>query len=63
MPPPCGQNWRKPADRITDRAHRYRAQQCIPAGPRRCEICASSRFLTVDHRDGDEHNDAPGNLR
>ena len=26
-------------------------------------MCGSTRFLVADHRDGDEHNDAPGNLR
>lgn len=59
----CGGNWRKQAEQITDRAHRYRAQQCIPPGSRRCEECGSTRFLVVDHRDGDEWNDAPRNLR
>jgi len=59
----CGENWRKPQHTITDRAHRYRAQQCAPPSPRRCELCGSARFLVVDHCDGDEWNDAPGNLR
>jgi len=57
---PCGDHRKQD---ITDRAHRYRAQQCAPKGRRRCEICGSTRFLTVDHRDGDEHNDRPSNLR
>ncbi len=61
--PACGLRWRKRGEQITDRAHRYRAQQCIPRGPRRCALCGSRRFLVIDHRDGDEHNDAPGNLR
>jgi hypothetical protein len=26
-------------------------------------VCGSTRFLVVDHRDGDKHNDQPGNLR
>ena len=59
----CAQGWRKPAGAISDRAHRYRAQACIPPGPRRCELCGSTRFLVVDHRDGDEHHDSPSNLR
>lgn len=63
MAPACGRDWRKPADVITDRAHRYRAQQCIPPGPRRCALCGSTRFLVVDHRDGNEWNDTPSNLR
>jgi len=62
-PPRCGDGWRKPAKEITDRAHRYRAQHCIPAGPKQCALCGSTRFLTVDHIDGDEHNDSPSNLR
>lgn len=57
----CGARWR--GGPVTDRAHRYRAQACAPPGPRRCALCGSTRFLTVDHRDGDEHNDARGNLR
>lgn len=59
----CGERWRKPAGEISDRAHRYRAQRCIPPGPTRCALCGSSRFLVVDHRDGNEENDAPANLR
>ena len=35
----------------------------LTPGPRRCEVCGSTRFLCVDHRDGDEQNDAPDNLR
>lgn len=62
-PPRCGHGWRKPGDQISDRAHRYRAQDCIPAGPKRCALCGSTRFLTVDHIDGDESNDSPSNLR
>lgn len=61
--PECGEHWRKPREAITDRAHRYRAQQCVPPGPRRCELCGSTRFLVVDHRDADERNDSPENLR
>ena len=62
-PPECGEHWRKPGHQISDRAHRYRAQRCIPACPKRCALCASTRFLTVDHIDGDESNDSPPNLR
>lgn len=47
---------------VTDRAQRYRAQGNV-LGPRRCELCGSQRFLVVDHRDGDEWNDRPSNLR
>ncbi|MGH9343549.1 MAG: HNH endonuclease signature motif containing protein [Terriglobia bacterium] len=35
----------------------------MPSGPRRCELCGSTRFLVVDHRDSDEGNDSPSNLR
>jgi len=61
----CGARNRKPVSAITDRAKRYRANtpECRPPGPRRCELCGSPRFLVVDHRDGDETNGAPGNLR
>lgn len=50
---------------VTDRAHRYRANQpgTRPRGPKRCALCKSSRNVLVDHKDGNEHNDAPGNLR
>ncbi len=62
-PAVCVASWKKASNQISDRAHRYRAQQCVPPGPRRCAVCGSTRFLVVDHRDGDEWNDAPGNLR
>jgi hypothetical protein len=58
----CGK-WRKPTTAITDRAKRYRAQQCVPPGPKRCALCNGTRNLVVDHRDGDESNGRPGNLR
>lgn len=66
---PCG--GRKPADEVTDRALRYRAnsEQCRPAGPRRCAWCGlrdktnSARPLVeVAHIDGDETNTTPENL-
>jgi len=59
----CAPRWRKPTRAVTDRALRYRAQQCVPPGPRRCELCSSTRFLVVDHRDGEERNNARRNLR
>lgn len=61
----CGARNRKPVSAITDRAKRYRANtpECRPNSPRRCELCGSRRFLVVDHRDGDESNGSPGNLR
>src|SRR5438093_1271953 len=40
-----------------------RARQWVPPGPRRCALCGSTRFLVVDHIEGDEWNDAPENLR
>jgi hypothetical protein len=63
VPPGCDSAFRKPGGQITDRAHRYRAQRRIPAGPRRCALCASTRFLVVDHIDSNESNDEPDNLR
>jgi 5-methylcytosine-specific restriction endonuclease McrA len=53
----------KPSRDVTRRAHRYRARRRIPAGPRLCALCGSKRFLVVDHKDNDETNDDPGNLR
>ncbi len=50
---------------VSDRAKRYRANQaaCRPSGARECALCKSSRFLTIDHKDGDESNGAKSNLR
>ena len=61
----CGAFWRKPAHQITDRAKRYRANtpECCPALPRICALCGSTRFVVIDHIDGDESNGAPRNLR
>jgi transposase-like protein len=72
-----GSNRRNPCanilkSRVSDRAKRYRAHQpaCIPSGPKRCQAvlengarCNSTRFLTIDHKDGDESNGARSNLR
>jgi hypothetical protein len=59
---PCA-NIRKA--RVSDRAQRYRAHQpaCLPTGPKQCALCDSKRFLTVDHKDGNESNGAKSNLR
>lgn len=67
---PCG--GRKPADQITDRALRYRAnsEECQPDGPLRCMWCGASEHLKansravleVGHIDGDETNTRPDNL-
>ncbi|HEV2381611.1 MAG TPA: HNH endonuclease signature motif containing protein, partial [Terriglobia bacterium] len=61
----CGGSWRKPTDQISDRAKRYRAQhaECRPPGPAKCALCGSTRFLVIDHKDGDESNGDPDNLR
>ena len=61
----CGTSWRKPTDQISDRAKRYRAHQteCRPPGPAECALCGSTRFLVIDHIDGDESNGEPENLR
>lgn len=57
---PCAVTLKEP---VTDRA-RYRANQpaCQPAGPKKCARCASTRFLTIDHKDGNESNGAKSNL-
>lgn len=59
---PCA-NIRKA--RVTDRAQRYRAHQpaCLPTGPKQCALCDSKRFLTIDHKDGNESNGTKANLR
>ena len=51
--------------KVSDRAKRYRVNQatCHPSGSRECAICGSTRFLTIDHKDGDESNGAKSNLR
>ncbi len=59
---PCAMTLKEP---VTDRARRYRANQpgCLPSGSKKCARCNSTRFLTVDHKDGDESNGAKSNLR
>ncbi len=61
----CGASTRKPVNEITDRAKRYRAHQpeCRPPGPAKCALCGSSRFVVIDHKDSDESNGSPENLR
>lgn len=53
---------RKPVAEISDRAKRYRAHKAI-RGRKVCRICGSRRFLVPDHKDGDESNNRPSNLR
>lgn len=59
---PCAVTVKEP---VTDRAKRYRANQegCLPSGKKACALCKSTRFLTVDHKDGDESNGEKSNLR
>jgi len=66
-PEPCG--GRKPADQITDRALRYRAnsEECRPEGPARCIWCGTrlggfGQPQQVAHIDGNETNTNPENL-
>ena len=61
----CGNLWRKPTDQITDRAKKCRAHhpECDPPGPPECALCGSTRFLVIDHIDGDESDGEPENLR
>jgi len=49
---------------VTDRAHRYRAANAMDK-PKSdgCALCKSKRNLRIDHKDGDETNDASSNLR
>jgi len=56
---PC--RFRKPVSEITDRAARYRARACPPAGRRVCFACGSQATL-IHHIDGDESNGSQENL-
>lgn len=47
---------------VTDRAHRYRANQDVPEGPRVCLFCGATEDLGVDHLDGYEEHGEPENL-
>jgi hypothetical protein len=61
-PEPCG--GRKPAELVTDRALRYRAnsEECKPGGPKKCMWCGTGPKVEVAHIDGDETNTNPANL-
>lgn len=61
-PEPCG--GRKPAESVTDRALRYRAnsEECKPSGPKKCMWCGTGPKVEVAHIDGDETNTNPANL-
>lgn len=63
-PAVCGSGWRKPADTLTDRAARYRANspECRPPEPRICVFCGSARNVEVHHLDGEELSTEPQNL-
>ncbi len=54
-------NPRKPVDRITDRAKRYRAQNEV-SGPKKCVFCGSKKDIQVLHLSGDESDGAKKNL-
>lgn len=62
VPNPCSPSGRKPVDLITDRAKRYRANQCPPPGPRQCAYCGARRNVEVEHVSGDEADSSPANL-
>ena len=60
---PCEPAGRKEVEYLTDRAKRYRANQCPPEGPPVCAYCgASGRDIMIDHIDGNEANSEPRNL-
>jgi len=50
-----------PADSLTDRAKRYRAQNAV-LGPKECVLCGATGRLDVMHLDGNESNGEPRNL-
>ena len=47
---------------ITDRAHRYRANQLAPVAGKVCLLCGSTSFLVPDHWDGLPDHTTPDNL-
>lgn len=54
---------RNPQKAITDRAHRYRANNLMPAGPKVCALCGKKSGLMVDHKDGHPDHTTRGNLQ
>jgi hypothetical protein len=63
IPNPTRPNGRTPANLVTDRALRYRANASAPEAPAVCVYCgATGGKLDVEHIDGFEENDAPENL-
>ncbi len=50
------------ANPITDRAHRYRANELMPTAGESCLFCGSKRFLVPDHWDGHPDHTNPENL-
>lgn len=53
----------QPAELITDRAKRYRAQKTPPDPPKRCAYCGTSKNILIDHKDGNEANGRRSNLQ
>jgi len=49
--------------KVTDRAHRYRANRLAPLGSKVCALCGSRQNLTVDHKDGHPDHTTRSNLR
>ena len=47
---------------VTDRAHRYRANQLAPVAGKVCLFCGSTQFLVPDHWDGHPDHTTPDNL-
>lgn len=52
----------RPAEQITDRAKRYRANVDAEGMPRVCMFCGATKDLQVDHLDGYEEHGEPENL-
>lgn len=48
---------------VTDRAHRYRANNMMPDGPKVCAWCGSKRNVVPDHIDGFPDHTVPSNLQ
>jgi hypothetical protein len=62
IPNPSSPAGLMPAELVTDRALRYRANANPPEGPEICHYCGADGRVEVEHIDGREENSAPDNL-